>query len=87
MTIATTFSPSFVLPDPAPFVMFRTGLIMSVFSMLQSGISGFVVGVLFQNVYNKSPRAFPESPMGGAYIGHESKREQTDRVVVAHTAP
>jgi MFS family permease len=81
MTIATTFSPSLVLSELAPFVMLRIGLIMSVFSMLQSGISGFVVGVLFQKVYNKSPRAFPESAVGGAYPGQESKGEQTDRMV------
>lgn len=84
MIIAVTFSPSLILLDPTPFVMFRIGLIMSVFSMLQSGISGFVVGILFQHVYSKSQSSFSDVPVVGAYTGHESKSEQTDRVMATH---
>jgi hypothetical protein len=68
------------------FALFRLSIILSLFAMLQAGVSGFVVGVLFQYFYNRSANSIPEASPVGA-VAERERIERVGSVIAPRTSP
>lgn len=59
LLIAISLSPT-PMSGGSPVEILKLSIFMSVFAMLQGGVSGFVAGLLFQYVYGNNPNATSE---------------------------
>jgi len=64
--IATTLSPSVLSPIVGLRLLSQIEIWIALFSMIQSAISGFLIGILFQHFYRRTDASVPvTNPSGG----------------------